>query len=418
MTETIRKLLRTAYLCIAANAIVGLAPIGIAGAQPRLADDDAIGAYLADSVQRTDIPGTVALVVSADEILYEGAFGSRDVGNASPMRPDTIFRIASMTKPVAATIVMMLVDEGKLSLDDPIERYLPEFGEREVVASFDDSTGEYTTRPAASPATIRQLLSHSSGLAYNFASDVATAIAGSADAPENDRFPLLYDPGTAWSYAGGIAMVGNIVERIEGIGLDTLMRDRLFVPLGMNDTSFIVAQDKLDRVATIHRRDASGRLEETPNPVDVRAAVSGDGGLNSTARDYAQFIRLFLNDGVAPGGERLLSREAVREMARSQLGERAVTLQDEPTPLLARAFPLGAGRDGFGLGFQVTGSHGGDRERAPGSLSWAGIFNTEFWIDPATGIGGVLLMQYLPFYDPAAIETLQGFEARVYEALE
>jgi CubicO group peptidase (beta-lactamase class C family) len=185
----------------------------------------------------------------------------------------------------------------------------------------------------------------------------------------------------------------------------------------MHDTGFIVKADAVDRVATVHRLGPDGVLVETPNPVDIRASVSGDGGLNSTASDYARFVQFFLNDGVAPDGRRLLSHEAISEMTRNQLGVRTVTLQDEPTPLLARAFPLGAGRDGFGLGFQVTGEHASASVRAPGSLSWAGIFNTEFWIDPARGVGGVLLMQYLPFYDAAAIETLQGFEALVYAGL-
>jgi CubicO group peptidase (beta-lactamase class C family) len=383
----------------------------------QLGNERAIDDYLEQRVRSSIIPGVVALVADEDGILYENAVGVRDAANNESMTLDTIFRIASMTKPVAATVIMMLVDEGKLSLDDPVERYIPGFAERHVIDSFDPVTGKYTTRPPASAATVRQLLSHSSGLAYPFASDEISAISNSADAPSQDALPLLYDPGTAWSYAGGIAIVGSIVERIEGVGLDTLMRERLLEPLGMNDTSFIVKAADIGRVATIHRMDAAGALVEAPNPIDIRAAVSGDGGLNSTARDYARFVRLFLNDGVAPDGRRLLSREAVREMTRNQLGMRTVTLQDEPTPLLARAFPLGADRDGFGLGFQVTGEHSSDAVRAPGSLSWAGIFNTEFWIDPARGVGGVLLMQYLPFYDAAAITALQGFEELVYEGL-
>jgi len=376
-----------------------------------------LDAYLERQIDATIIPGAVALVVDADDVLYEGAFGVRNAAAGEAMTSDTIFRIASMTKPVAATVIMMLVDEGKLDLDDPIARYVPAFAERQVIEVFDAATGSYTTRPAASAATIRHLLSHSSGLAYPFASDVVSSISASDDAPDGDVFPLLYDPGTAWSYAGGIAIVGRVAESIEGVGLDTLMRERLFVPLGMEDTSFIVRAEALDRVATIHRLVDDGTLVEAENPAHVRSAVSGDGGLNSTAADYARFVQFFLNDAVAPDGTRLLSRAAVREMTRSQLGVRTVTLQDEPTPLLARAFPLGAGRDGFGLGFQVTGEHDSATVRAPGSLSWAGIFNTEFWIDPARGVGGVLLMQYLPFYDPAAIETLQGFEALVYRGL-
>jgi CubicO group peptidase (beta-lactamase class C family) len=229
--------------------------------------------------------------------------------------------------------------------------------------------------------------------------------------------PLLYDPGTGWSYSHGISVVGRVLEEIEGIGLDQFFEQRLFRPLGMNDTSFVVPSGKNGRVTTTHRRDETGGFVETPNPNDIRSAVSGDGGLNSTASDYAKFIQLILNDGVAPNGDRLISRASVAELSRNQLGAVRVSLQDEPTPALARAFPLGAGRDGFGLGFQITGEHSDSDARAPGSMSWAGIFNTEFWVDPANGIGGILMMQYLPFYDADAVDVLQGFEASVYSEL-
>jgi CubicO group peptidase (beta-lactamase class C family) len=227
----------------------------------------------------------------------------------------------------------------------------------------------------------------------------------------------LTDPGTEWRYAGGIAVVGRVLERIEGKTLDVFLQERIFGPLGMTDTGYVVPSDARGRVATVHRMTDDGLVEATV-PAEVRSAVSGDGGLYSTAPDYAKFIQLVLDRGVAPNGARVISTESLGEMGRNQLGNVRVELQDEPLPLLARAFPLGAGRDGFGLGFQVTGQHADADERAPGSLSWAGIFNTEFWIDPTNGIGGVLLMQYLPFYDQEAIDTLVGFEARVYEGLE
>lgn len=384
----------------------------------QLSNGTAIDAYLEEQVRTTTVPGTVALVVDDADVLYQGAFGLRDAANDTSMTTDSIFRLASMTKPVAATVIMMLAEEGKLGLDDPISKYIPSLAQRSVIVNFDADTGEYETRPAAGEMTIRQLLSHSSGLVYPIFSDVFHSIPGGAD---NPRYPpdhmLLYDPGTDWSYSGGIAIVGTVAERIEGIGLDTLMRERLFEPLGMHDTSFIVRAADLERVVTIHSLDARGHMQETPNAADVRAEVSGDGGLNSTASDYAKFIQLFLNDGLAPDGTRLLSHSAIVELSSSQLGMRTVNLMDEPNPLFSRAFPLGAGRDGYGLGFQVTGEHSSVSMRAPGSISWAGIYNTEFWIDIERGVGGVLLMQYLPFYHPDAVATLQGFEALVYRGL-
>lgn len=388
--------------------------------RPSLAQLNNVGdidAYLEQQVSQTLIPGMVALVVDDEQTIYENAFGLRDAEAGAAMSNDAIFRLASMTKPIAATVIMMLVEEGKLGLDDSVGQYMPELAELAVIEQFDIATGAFEARPAASEVTIRQLLSHSSGLVYPVFSNIFAAIPNPDDARYPLDYMLLYDPGTGWSYAGGIALVGQIAERIEGVGLDTLMRERLFEPLGMSETSYIVRASNLERVVTIHSTTRDGDLEEAPNGVDIRSEVSGDGGLNSTARDYAKFIQLFLNDGIAPDGQRLLSRAAIDEMTRNQLGEGTVSLMDEPNSRFARAFPLGDGRDGFGLGFQITGVHASDTIRSPGSLSWAGIYNTEFWIDRDRGVGGVLLMQFLPFYHPAAIDTLQGFEALVYSGL-
>jgi CubicO group peptidase (beta-lactamase class C family) len=391
--------------------------IGPALAAQELANSAAIDAYLDRAVAETKIPGLVALVVDDDGVLYSHTAGLRDVAGGTPMSLDTIFNIASMTKPVAVAAIMMLVEEGKLSLDDPISKYVPEFAAKPVMTDFNAEAGTYSTRPAASEVTIRQLLSHSSGLSYPFSSAKVARLSNGTPGFDASTLPLLTDPGTEWRYAGGIAVVGRVLERIEGKSLDVFLEERMFGPLGMSDTGYAVPNDKRGRVVTVHRMTDNG-LVEAPVPAEVRSGVSGDGGLYSTAPDYAKFIQLVLDKGLAPSGTRVLAAESIAEMSRNQLGTVRVELQDEPLPLLARAFPVGAGRDGFGLGFQVTGAHDDDDTRAPGSLSWAGIFNTEFWIDPANGIGGVLLMQYLPFYDQEAIDTLVGFEARVYEGLE
>jgi CubicO group peptidase (beta-lactamase class C family) len=391
--------------------------LGQAVAAQELANSAAIDAYLDRAVAETKIPGLVALVVDEDRVIYSHTAGLMDVAGGTPMSLDTIFNIASMTKPVAVAAIMMLVEEGKLSLDDPISKYVPEFAGKPVMTDFNAEAGTYTTRPAASEVTIRQLLSHSSGLSYPFSSAKIARLSGGTPGFDASTLPLLTDPGTEWRYAGGIAVVGRVLERIEGKTLDVFLEESMFGPLGMRDTGYAVPNDKRARVVTVHRM-TDGGLVEAPVPDEVRSAVSGDGGLYSTAPDYVKFIQLVLNGGVATDGARLIEAESLREMGRNQLGNVRVELQDEPLPLLARAFPLGAGRDSFGLGFQVTGEHDDDDERAPGSLSWAGIFNTEFWIDPANGIGGVLLMQYLPFYDQEAIDTLAGFEARVYAGLD
>ncbi len=375
-----------------------------------------INAWLDQSIRTTKVPGVVGLVTDRNGVIYTHAAGDRSRLSGVPMTADTLFNIASMTKPIGATAIMMLIEEGKLALDDPISKYVPEFRGRPVIATFNDADGTFTTRPAAREVTIRQLLSHSSGLAYGFASNKVTRLSAAKPGVDATTFPLLYDPGTAWSYAGGIAVVGRVLERIEGKGLDAFLQERIFAPLGMTETSYVVPEARRARVAAPWRLTDTG-LVESPLAAEVRSAVSADGGLYSTAADYAKFIRLILNGGVAPDGRRLLSEESVRTLGRNHLGNVKVSLQEEPTPQLARVFPLGAGRDGFGLGFQVTGAPRQAGMRAPGSLSWAGIYNTQFWIDPASGIGAVLMMQYLPFYDADAIATLTGFERRVYEGL-
>jgi CubicO group peptidase (beta-lactamase class C family) len=403
-------LLRLAVLAAAACTAF------LAQAQNRLANSAEIEAYLASVVRDTKIPGVVGLVVDADGILYTGAFGRQDVANDVPMAPDTIFRIASMTKPVTSVAVMMLVQEGDIGLDDPVSNYLPAFEGKEVIATFNAADKTYTTRPAAGPITIRHLLTHTSGLGYSFSNHTLAALASSEPGASITRLPLLHDPGTRWTYGESTRVLGTLVEEVSGQPLDEFLSERIFVPLGMSDTSFTVPAPKTARVATVHRTTPEG-LVEAPNPAEITAPVYGDGGLHSTAADYAKFIQLFLNDGRAPNGMRLLSEATVRLMGQNHTGSVLVEQQPAAIPALSEPFPLGAGRDTFGLGFQVTGAHADVLAPSPGSMSWAGIFNTQFWIDPKRGVGGVLLMQYLPFYDAAAIATLQGFERRVYQGL-
>ena len=396
-------------------ALATLAPYQ-AHSQNRLPSRTEIDAYLSRTVATTKIPGIVAMVADADGVLYSGAFGKQDVANGVPMSSDTLFRIASMTKPVTSVAVMMLVQEGDIGLDDPVSNYLPAFEAEQVIDNFNPADKSYTTRPATTPMTVRHLLTHTSGLGYTFSSPILAALMGSEPGASATALPLLHDPGTHWTYGESTRVLGTLVEEVSGQPLDEFFRERIFIPLGMSDTFFNVPVEKNRRVATVHRTTEQG-LVEAPNPEAITAPVYGDGGLHSTADDYAKFIQMFLNKGRAPDGKRLLSEATVQLMGQTHTGRVLVELQPTTNPFLSQPFPLGAGRDTFGLGFQITGAHGDTLARSPGSMSWAGIFNTEFWIDPARGIGGVLLMQYLPFYDAAAIEALQGFERRVYQGL-
>jgi methyl acetate hydrolase len=373
--------------------------------------------YLAESIESSKIPGVVALVTNGDGVFYHSAFGLMDVGNSKAMTRDAFFRIASMTKPVTSLAVMMLEEEGKIALDDPIEKFLPELSNREVFTEFNLETGEYSSRPAEKLITIRHLLTHTSGLGYSFDSPILTKALGNDFGASATSLPLLHEPGEEWTYGESTRVLGHLVEAVSGIELFEFMQERILQPLGMNETYYDIPLANNARTVTTHAMNGS-TLVETPNPTGmITAAHNGDGGLSSTAQDYARFIRLFLNKGVTENGTRIVSEETIAEMGRNHTGDVAVRFMPTANPQLSERFPLGAGVDRYGLGFQVTMQHL-ENGRASGSLAWAGIFNTEFWIDPENNIGAVLMMQYLPFYDEKAIEVLQGFEERIYQNLE
>ena len=389
--------------------------------QPRIAEPARreLDNYLTQAVERDGIPGLVAMVVDRDQVLYSGAFGQQDVANDLPMAVDSIFRIASMTKPITSVAIMMLVEEGRLGLDDPIEQYLPEFSGKSVFASFDPASKRYTERPATGPITVRQLLTHTSGLGYAWSSDILFQLVVADDAsPSAAHYPLLFDPGRRWTYGESTRVLGRLIEVVTEQPLETFLRARVLGPLGMHDTRYTLPGDQADRVVTTHVR-GDGGFREIPNPAGrLGGAARGDGGLFSTAPDYARFLTFLLNEGRAADGAALLRPATIAEMGRSHIGDLRVELQTPAHATRSRPFPLGAGHDGFGLGFQITGPGPAPAGRSPGSLSWAGIQNTQFWIDPVRGLAAVLLMQYLPFYDELAIGTLQGFEERIYRHLD
>ena len=395
--------------------LAALAPL-VAQAQNSLRTSADIDSYLRGAVEATKIPGVVAMVADGRQVLYAGAFGEQNVAQHRAMAVDSIFRIASMTKPVTSVAVMMLVEQGDVALDDPIASYLPAFEAQQVVDTFNAADKSYTTRAAATPMTVRHLLTHTSGLGYTFSSPLLAQMVGNTPNASATAYPLLHDPGSKWTYGESTRVLGTLVEEVSGKPLDRFLAERIFEPLGMSDTFYVVPAPKNGRVVTVHRTTAEG-LVEAPNPESISAPVFGDGGLHSTAADYVKFMQMLLNGGRAPNGTRLLKEETVKLIDRNHTGAVRVELQPTTNEAVSKPFPLGAGRDTYGLGFQITGEPRDPGARAPGSMAWAGIFNTEFWIDPASGVCAVLLMQYLPFYDPDAIATLQGFEQRVYQGL-
>lgn len=362
------------------------------------------------AIDRGDLPGVVLLVTSKDRILYHRSFGSLDPDRNQPLTPGALFHIASMTKPVTSLGIMMLVEEGKIQLDAAASSYLPELKDRRVFVRIDEASGTLVTRPASREITIRDLLRHTSGLGYAFSSHELRAIGQHTRIPARER-PLVHDPGARWTYGMGTAHLGWILERLTGLSLIDFFRRRIFEPLEMRDTSFQLSRERMPLLMrSFERRE--DRLVVRPQPAAITATGAGDGDLISTAADYARFVQLILSKGEWKG-KRLLSKAGIAEMTRNQLGGLHVVEQPAANPSLAAAFPLGAGTDGFSLGFQVAA--GGGDGRPGGSLSWAGIQNTHFWIDPQNEIGVVFLTQVLPFYDPRVIAVLRQVERTIYQ---
>ena len=370
------------------------------------------------AVARGDTPGVVALVVNRDHVLYEGAAGHLGGPSTAAMPTNAIFAIASMTKPVTSVAIVQLIERGKMKLDDPVSKYLPGFAHQQVITALNPADGSVQTAPAKHAMTIRHLLTHTSGIGYSFSNPVVARLLQGAQKNEWD-LPLLQEPGTRWTYSASTRVLGLIVEKVSGQSLEDYLQTNVLRPLGMVDTSFAVPPEKQARLpAQFHRAASSTGFDPQPRLFPVASKPTppylGDGGLYSTAEDYGRFMQMFLNGGRL-GKARVLSEKSVHLMSENQIGPLFVEEQPAANPQLTKPFPLGAGHDKWGLGFQIA-SDGPDsaKYRSAGSLSWAGVFNTEFWIDPKAHVGGVVLMQTLPFYDDGAIRALREFESGVY----
>ena len=381
----------------------------------------AIDASLRGAVERKELPGVVALVTDKKGVLYESAFGVADVGTGRPLKTDALFRIASMTKPVTSVALMQLVEQGKIALDDPAEKYLPELKNPMVVESFDAKTGDYKLRPASKPATVRNFLTHTSGLAYPFTSAIWRDFKPRAGETYAFGGPMLFDPGERWHYSTSVDVVGRLVEVVSGQKLEDYFHDHIFVPLKMNDTSYNVAEAKGPRLVAQQQRD--GAKMDGPVVLQIPPLVGltianpiGGGGLASTADDYGRFMRMILNGGELDGA-RVLKAETVKLMEQNQIGAVTVPALKSALPRSADFTFIADGRDKWGLGFLITVDQLPGM-RSPGSLSWGGINNTYFWIDPARGIAGTIMMQYLPFADANALAAYRAFELGAYQLVK
>jgi methyl acetate hydrolase len=378
-----------------------------------------IDAVLAAGVENGRIPGVIAIAATSEGITYEGATGVRDLSNNTRMTVDTIVRIASMTKAITSVAVMQLVEQGEIELDKPVSDYLPQLKEVEVLEGF-DADNMPILRPAKTAVTVRHLLTHTSGYVYEIWNEDAARYAslgnGESDGDDFLDVPISFDPGTKWEYGISTDILGVLIEVISGESLDDYFREQVFTPLDMPDTYFIVPEEKLPRLATAYAK--SGQAELTPIPYTRPNGdfFSGGGGLRSTAGDYVRFLRAILNGGELDG-VRLLSSASVDLMAQNHIGDlEAANSVVSSAPELSNDFDfMPDSVDKFGLGFLINTDPvpGG---RSAGSLAWAGLYNSYYWIDREKDICGVLITQILPFYDADVLALLDEFETAVYAA--
>src|SRR5687767_15535101 len=296
-----------------------------------------LSAFLKSATDRGDVPGVVVAVVNEDGTLYHEAFGVSSTLRRTPMAKDTIFNMASMTKPVTSIAIMMLVEEGKLKLDDEVAKYLPKYKNPVVISKFNAADGTYETRPAKRAITIRHLLTHTSGIGYGFSSPTLTKIMQKTMQTEMDM-PLLFDPGESWAYGASTRVLGQVVEAISGQRIDAFLASRILRPLGMQDTGYLVPVTKYPRVVAVNARGAEGKFVERPMPATLPANVAGDGGLYGTASDYGLFLRMLLNRGKL-GDTRILSERSAKTIFENHMGKVVVQPQESANQNLSRNFP-------------------------------------------------------------------------------
>jgi CubicO group peptidase (beta-lactamase class C family) len=371
------------------------------------------------------VPGVVATATDRNAPIYEGGFGYRALGASTEMTPDTVVWIASMTKPLTGTAAMQLVEQGHLTLDVPVGTILPALGEVDVLEGF-DAAGQPRTRKPRRAITLRHLLTHTAGFAYEFFSaDILRyrqakglpSVGSSQNAAL--QLPLLFDPGDRWEYGISLDWVGKLIEAVSGKQLGTYLADQVLGPLGMTDTAFRLTPAMRGRLAKLHHRGDDGTLaplnDGAADGPEALEFESGGGGLYSTVGDYGKFVRMMLNRGRA-GREQVLKPETVDLMARNAIGECQVTRLHTVLPYLSLDAEFFPGMPkGWGLSFMIN------QEQAPtgrtaGSLSWAGLANSFFWIDQTRGLGGVYATQVLPFFDPKVLALYSAFEKTVYQS--
>ncbi|WP_422010904.1 serine hydrolase domain-containing protein [Reyranella sp.] len=381
-----------------------------------------IDAILSEAVQRGDVPGVAAVATDGNGTIYEGGFGKTILGQGADMTPDTVVWIASMTKAVTGAVAMQQVERGTLKLDAPARDVISYLGEVQVLDGF-DAEGKPRLRKPVRDITLRHLLTHTAGFGYDIWNPEILRYREVMNVPTIgtglDRSlttPLLFDPGARWQYGIGIDWAGKMIEAVTGRKLGQVMHDDLFGPLGMDSTGFRLTPAMRARLARVHHRKEDGSLvadlkREVPQDPEFEA---GGGGLYSTANDYLKFVRMVLDGGKSAPGEAVMKPATVEAMAANAMGDSTVSLLKTVMPALsndAEFFP-GVAKQ-WGLSFMINNEEA-PTGRSAGSLSWAGLPNTYYWIDRRKRIGGVYMTQILPFADVKSLPLFHAFESEVY----
>jgi methyl acetate hydrolase len=383
-----------------------------------------IDQILRQKYEAKEIPGVVAVAATGNEVIYQGAFGKRDLSRDDAMTLDSVFWIASMTKAVTTAAGMQLVEQGKLSLDEPIGKVLPDLASPQVLDGF-DAKGEPKLRPARKPITLRHLMTHTAGFAYDMWNGDMVQYLAKTGTPgittcQNAalKTPLMTDPDTRWEYGTNIDFVGKAVEAVSGKRLDAYLRDHMFTPLGMNDTGFKISDSMRQRLVGMHARGEDGTLATIPFELEQAPEFHmGGGGLYGTAADYIKFTQMILNKGRG-NGRQLLKPETVALMGQNNIGD--LTMGKMTTAIGWATNDVDLYPDivkKWGLSFLINTAKTPEG-RSAGSLAWAGLANTYFWIDPVRNVAGVILMQLLPFADGKCLEAFAAFERGVYAGLD
>ncbi|MGZ3834418.1 MAG: serine hydrolase domain-containing protein [Mucilaginibacter sp.] len=379
-------------------------------------------------VDKKWVNGSAVLIARHGKIVFYKAHGYNDPDTKTPLDKTGIFRIASQTKALTVVSVMMLWEEGKFSLDDPVSKFIPSFANEKVLATFNAKDTTYTTVPAKRPITIRDLLTHTSGLGYPaigtpaenaiYAKSYMTGGVGTKGQKLSDAMtrlgslPLFFQPGESWKYGLNMDVLGYLIEKWSGMSLEDFFETRICKPLGMKDTWFNLPAEKGKRLVNFFVGDSTGAIKKTPSvfggaldmnyPLQKTDYFSGGGGLSSTLYDYAVFLQMLVNDGEY-NGVRLLSRNTVRMMTTNQIGDMHPNLGDH--------FWVNK----FGFGFFIISDEGSKYGPSQsGTYSWGGVFSTSYWVDPKEDM---IVLAYEQMWGPYIANTAAAFKPLVYQAI-